>query len=269
METKKSVKNLAQAALDLLYPPSIYCISCGNLIDATRPYALCDACRERFRWVNGASCAKCGKFMNEGSPRKLCADCADDAHLFEKGFVCAEYSDCRALIHAFKYSGRAYYGGYIARVMRDRLLYAAASLTGSLSAAPAREALRIDLLLPVPMYKKKERKRGYNQADILGAELAKLLSLPYDNGLIERTRDTSVMSDLPAEERGANVKDAFALTRAFEGAARGLRIMLVDDIFTTGSTVNACAETLLNAGASSVSFIVFAAGAGADTVMTA
>jgi ComF family protein len=269
METRSTVKKLTQAAFDLLYPPSIYCISCGNLIDASRPYALCDACRERFRWVNGASCEKCGKLMGGDAPRKLCADCSDGAHLFEKGFVCVEYSDCRAIIHAFKYSGRAYYGEYIARVMRDRLLHAAASLTGPSPAAPIREALRVDLLLPVPMYKKKERKRGYNQADILGAELSKLLSLPYDDGLIERTRDTSVMSDLPAEERGANVKDAFALARGREELARGLRIMLVDDIFTTGSTINACAETLLNAGASSVSFIVFAAGAGADTVMTA
>jgi ComF family protein len=113
------------------------------------------------------------------------------------------------------------------------------------------------------MYAKKERKRGYNQADVAGRQLARLLALPYDRTLLERTRDTRVMSSLSAEERGANVKGAFALARGREDAVRGLRVMLVDDIFTTGSTINACAEALLAACAASVRFIVFAAG-GAD-----
>jgi predicted amidophosphoribosyltransferase len=98
----------------------------------------------------------------------------------------------------------------------------------------------------------------------LGGLLARRLGIPYDGGLLERTRETRVMSRLSAEERGANVKGAFALARGKEDAARGLRIMLVDDIFTTGSTINACAETLLAAGAASVSFVAFAAGAAAD-----
>jgi ComF family protein len=263
MEAKEFVKKTAKRALDLIYPPSLYCMACGNLIDASRPYALCDACRERFGWANGRTCAKCGKPLRGGGSRTLCADCADGGHLFEKGFACVEYADCRTITHGFKYGGRTYYGEHIARVMHDRLLYEASD------GKAAGEFPKIDLILPVPMYKKKERKRGYNQADIAGGRLAKLLALPYDNKLLERTRNTSVMSSLSAEERGANVKGAFRAARGRENAARGLRIMLVDDIFTTGSTINACAEGLLFAGAASVSFIVFAAGADAGGSATA
>ncbi|MDR1573341.1 MAG: double zinc ribbon domain-containing protein [Clostridiales Family XIII bacterium] len=266
-----NIKKLTKSALDLLYPPSIYCMACGNLIDASRPYALCDACRERFAWATGPTCAKCGKRLQGDGPQKLCADCADGGgHLFEKGFACAEYADCRPILHGFKYGGRAYYGAQIARILYDRLLYGErAGADGSEGEAPGVESaaeagpLRIDLLLPVPMYKKKERKRGYNQADIAGRELARLLALPYAANILERTRNTSVMSGLSGEERGANVKGAFALARGREDAVRGLRVMLVDDIFTTGSTIDACAETLLAAGAASVRFIVLGAGADA------
>jgi competence protein ComFC len=284
------LKKLAKCALDLLYPPSIYCIACGNLIDDSRPYALCDACRERFAWATGRTCAKCGKRLRGDDARTLCADCADGGHLFEKGYACVEYADCRPILHGFKYGGRTYYGTRIARIMYDRLLYDGPGETGedgleengpgdAAEPADARKkaddaaagALRIDLLLPVPMHKKKERKRGYNQADIAGRELARLLALPYAANILERTRNTSVMSGLSAEDRGANVRGAFALARGKENAVRGLRVMLVDDIFTTGSTIDACAETLLAAGAVSVRFIVFAAGAdaGADAARRA
>ncbi|MDR2133191.1 MAG: double zinc ribbon domain-containing protein [Clostridiales Family XIII bacterium] len=249
-------------ALDLLYPPSIYCMACGNLIDATRPYALCDACRERFGWANGDVCAKCGRPLRGAGARSLCAGCAGGGRLFEKGFSCVEYADCRAVLYGFKYGGRAYYGEHIALVMRDRLLWEVFAQGGlKLDGRPA--DLGVDLLLPVPMYAKKERKRGYNQADVAGRSLARLLALPYGAKLLKRTRDTRVMSSLSAEERGANVKGAFALDRGGEDAVRGLRVMLVDDIFTTGSTLDACAEVLLAAGASSVKFIAFAA-AGTD-----
>jgi ComF family protein len=245
----------ARRAIDLLFPPSIYCMACGNLIDASRPYALCDACRERFGWANGHSCAGCGRPMREGGARSLCADCAEGGHLFEKGFACVRYADCRAVLYGFKYGGRAYYGAHIARIMYDRLQWA-----GAVQGEPH----GAELLLPVPMYGKKERKRGYNQADLAGRLLARLLALPYDGTLLVRTRDTRVMSSISAEDRGANVKGAFALARGREEAVRGLRVMLVDDIFTTGSTIDACAEVLLAAGAVSVRFIVFAAGAAAD-----
>jgi ComF family protein len=261
MEISSFVKKITGRALDLLYPPSVYCMACGNLIDASRPYSLCDGCAESFGWANGRTCAKCGKILRGDGARTLCSDCAGGWQLFERGFACVEYADCRSLLHGFKYSGRTYCGEYIARVMRDRLLYEASSRGWAGEAA-----LPVDLLLPVPMYKKKERKRGYNQADIAGGLLAKQLALPYDRDLLERTRDTGVMSTLSAEERGANVSGAFAVARGKEDVPKGLRVMLVDDIFTTGSTVNACAEALLAAGAASVSFIVFAAGADAGAM---
>jgi ComF family protein len=177
----------------------------------------------------------------------LCADCAECAHLFAKGFVCMDYGSGRRILHGFKYGGRAYYGESVAQIMYDRI---------------CGEMPEADMLLPVPMYGKKERKRGYNQADVAGRLLARKLGLPYEDALLRRVRGTAAMSRLKAEERAANVRGAFAVAPGGESRLAGRRVMLVDDIFTTGSTVDACAETLLAGGAKAVYFIVLAAGAG-------
>lgn len=246
---RTSARRAYGIALEWLYPSSIYCMSCGNLIDESRPYALCDACMGNFIWATGKNCGKCGTILNgaaaQGTEPALCGACADGERAFEKGFACVAYSSGREVVRRFKYGGRAYYGEKIARILYDRLL---PELPG------------VDLVLTVPMYRRKERKRGYNQADLAGRPLAQKLGLPYAGDVLLRTRRTEAMSRLGTEERNANVKGAFAVAPDKAGQVSGKRILLVDDIFTTGSTVEACAEALLSAGAGQVYFAVFAIG---------
>ncbi|MDR1134802.1 MAG: ComF family protein [Clostridiales Family XIII bacterium] len=242
---------LTRKLLDLVFPPSIYCISCGNLIDETRVYSLCDKCAREFKWANGKTCEKCGRILGDDYNGTLCGECGQSAHAYEKGYACLEYGSCREVIHGFKYLGRMYYAESIAQIMHDRL---------------AEAASEFDAVLPTPMYKPKERKRGYNQADLIGGLLAAKTGLDYDNDTLVRRRNTAPMSGLGKEAREENVRDAFAVAEGKADAVRGKRLLIVDDIYTTGSTLDACAKVLTDAGAKSVCFIVLAAGASGANV---
>jgi ComF family protein len=136
----------------------------------------------------------------------------------------------RAIVHALKYDGRPTLGRHLAARMREA---GADVLAGA------------DLIVPVPLHRSRERTRGFNQA----RELARHLGLPVADAL-ERTRRTPSQADLPAAKRHANVRAAFACRR--NANVDGRTIVLVDDVSTTGATLNACAAPLLDAGACEV-----------------
>ena len=233
--------------LELLFPSGIYCVSCKSIIDNSRVYALCDKCMELFRWANGRTCEKCGKIIQEQYPHDICADCRENGHYFEKGYTCVQYGvNERELLLSLKYGGNAYIGEKIALIMADRL---------------ETEDLEIDFIIPVPMHKSKQKKRGYNQADIIARHLSKKLSLPYLGKLLLRTGNTAAMSGLSAHERRENIENAFSVADKKAGKIEGKSILLVDDIYTTGSTASACARALIEKGARKVRVITFAAGA--------
>jgi ComF family protein len=150
------------------------------------------------------------------------------------------------MLLSFKYGGKAFIGEKIAQIMADRL---------------ETEDLEIDLIIPVPMHKRKQKKRGYNQAEIIARRLARKLSLPYSDKLLIRTGNTTAMSGLSPFERRMNMESAFSMTEGKARKAEGKRILLVDDIYTTGSTVDACAQILIEKGAREVRVVTFASGA--------
>ena len=233
--------------LELLFPSNIYCISCGGIIDRSRIYSLCDNCARMFHWANGRTCEKCGRALQDDYIHNICADCRENEHFFEKGYTCAQYGiNERKLLLSFKYGGKLYIGEKIAEAMADRL---------------GGENLDADLIIPVPMYRKKQRKRGYNQAEIISEYLSKKMAVPYSGKLLLRTGDTAAMSRLAAAERRMNMEGAFSMAPGSEEKVKGKSILLVDDIYTTGSTADACAQALMASGARKVQVITFAAGA--------
>ncbi|HWQ78457.1 MAG TPA: ComF family protein [Anaerovoracaceae bacterium] len=243
----KILSSFGEGFFDLIYPANIYCISCGNIIDDSRPYALCDFCVRTLKWANGRTCGRCGKILQEDYGPDLCTDCIDGAHVFEKGYTCVEYGPVeREMILRFKYKNQAYLGRKLAEIMYDRI---------------RAEAPDADIVLPVPMFVRKERQRGYNQAAVLAASLAKLTGIPYDRKLLLRTIETEAMSRLGALDRKRNIREVFSVPRNKREKLAGKTVLLVDDIYTTGSTADACAATLLEAGASKVIVFTFASGA--------
>jgi len=173
---------------------------------------------------------------------------------FSRGYACALYAGRVAeLIRDMKYRGKAWYADTVSALMAERYFSGADPETGELP--------HHDYIVSVPMAPKKKAARGYDQAALLAQGLSGRTGLPYLRKALLRVRETDVMSSLSAEERRQNLFRAFSVRYDNIDAIVKRRILLVDDVYTTGSSVGACAGTLLAAGAADVDVIVFAIGA--------
>lgn len=236
---------LIKKAGELLYPSNIYCIGCGAIIDESRLYSLCDGCMETFHFAVDRTCLKCGKILEEGYGHSLCRECTAYERDFDRGFCCMLYGLYeKDMLLKFKYGGKAWYGEKLGQLMYDRF---------------AMENEEIDLVVPVPIHRKKLKKRGYNQAELLAAPVAKNLGKPLAGALV-RTVNTKPMSGLTRTERLDNLENVFTVSEYYRKMIEGKRILLIDDIFTSGSTADACARALKAGGARSVILLVLAAG---------
>ena len=116
--------------------------------------------------------------------------------------------------------------------------------------------LDADMVVPVPLWKEKEKKRGFNQAALMAESFSKITGIPYDESVIMRIRDTAPQSSLRKHQRDANIRSAFKVTD--ENKVKGRKILLLDDIYTTGSTVRECAKNFYVNGAKAVMYIALA-----------
>ena len=248
------LRKLGETMLEWIWPSDLYCVRCGEAIDPGREFSLCKKCAEEIQWVGESRCRRCGKPMGQfpgENPRLqnrvICSDCLR-GRAIHRGYISLVYDgDEREMIHRFKFEGRPYYGAALAAMM-------AKTLHGEISAD--------HLVVPVPMHREKMRRRGYDQAVILAKKLAKKMDLPYCGKALVRCRVTDPMMNLAGSGRARNVEDAFRVTeRGFEKIA-GRRILLVDDIYTSGSTADACAKVLLSAGAEKIYLAAAASGYG-------
>ena len=206
----------------LIFPERLYCSCCGNIIDKTRTYSLCDHCMERFRW-------------NLNPPMEI------DGKRF---ITCTEYGIYeRTLIFRLKYNGDRNISRIIAEIMDDKLKQA---------------KVEGDLIIPVPLHPKKERRRGFNQTVLIGRHLAERTGMDFYPGALKRVRETKAMRGLSSEERRDNIQGAIELTGGYEGFARGKRALLVDDFYTTGSTAMACAKALEQAEPLDITVLTYA-----------
>ncbi|HLB65822.1 MAG TPA: double zinc ribbon domain-containing protein [Anaerolineales bacterium] len=221
---RRWLQRWVQAGLDFLYPPR--CAGCG----AMGP-DWCEACQTGLRRLRGPLCPRCG------APRlgpRSCAACRTlELPLTVRSYARYEGALARAILH-LKYRPN------------PRL---AARMAGWLAELCGRETWRPSLVVPVPLSKERRRRRGYNQMDLVAKALAGLLGLPCKTDALSRVRDTRSQVGLDAVARHRNVQDAFQARRE---AVQGSVILLVDDLFTTGATLAACAAALREAGSGEV-----------------
>ncbi|SMF33655.1 comF family protein [Tistlia consotensis] len=236
---------LWRTALDALLPPR--CLACGRTVG--EPGRVCAACWSGLRFLGTPCCRQCGyPFEFEQAPdlagEALCAACRRSPPAFDRARAALAYDAAsKPLILRFKHADRTDAAPAFAAWMRQ----AGAELL--------REA---DLVVPVPLHRRRLFLRRYNQAGLLAQRLARLGGKPYAPLLLVRRRATPSQGRLSRRRRRLNVAGAFAVPAEQRLALKGKRVLLVDDVLTTGATLSACARTLKRAGAASVDALVLA-----------
>lgn len=238
---------------EYLFPSNIYCICCDNLINESRPYALCDDCMEHIEWANKETCQMCGKLLRDDGEETgdedytICRDCQNGEHYFDRGFTCMCYGQReREILRKYKFQGAAYMSKKLGDMMADRLMP---------------ENLSPDMIVAVPMQKQKQKKRGYNQAELLAKHVAERMEIPYVRGILLRKTYKTAMNKLDASHRKENVRGSYYIAPgADKNKINGKTILLIDDIYTTGSTVDECSKLLKEAGAELVYVCTVASG---------
>lgn len=239
------LKEILRRAADIFYPRR--CVVCDRVLPADTAH-LCRSCEGKLRYVGEQYCLKCGKNVTEGEA--YCAACGSRGKTaYESGRVLFWYDvSMRESISRFKYHGRREYASFYAEEM-ERICH-----TWIEQAAP-------QVLIPVPIHEKRLRKRGYNQAEILARELGKRLELPVWSDFLVRTKNTLPQKGLSRMERMENVSQAFSVDRTSQKLYNVPNcVIIIDDIYTTGSTIEACACVLKREGVKRIFFLCISAG---------
>lgn len=231
---------LVAGLLDLLLPR--ICVSCDEQFGGEHADVICPACWSRLAFLPHPHCERCGH-PTEGRTCRFCA--------FLPPFVRAARSVCwvphefgSAVVHALKYHGwTSAARGIAARMAR--------------LAWPSDVARERAALVPVPLSAARTRERGFNQAALIAEALSGHWRIPVWCDAITRTRSTETQTRLTPGERSANVHGAFNVACDARDRLRGRHLVLVDDVLTTGATLNACAIALFDAGARTVSYVTF------------
>ncbi len=222
----------------IFYPDDFGCAVCrkrGEKYGIYGDIVLCDECAKSFKRVEGTVCVHCGRKV--GSEDSLCKMCAKHDFVFEGSASLFEYDgEVRTLMHKLKYSGEQWIAEYLGKGLAEKY----------------RElGWNIDIVTYVPMYHAKERKRGYNQAQLIAKVFSDNTNLYLSDPLV-RTKNTTPQSKLDETERISNLADAIVVKREYRDVVFGKNVLVIDDIQTTGTSLNECAKVLLAAGAAKV-----------------
>ena len=217
----------------LVYPPM--CAGCSRALGPEDSTLFCPDCLTALDLISEPYCPLCGiPFVAEITTSHLCGDCLGGAHSFDRARATGFYQGLiREVIHRFKYGGQTFLVKPLARMLVD-------------SAKDLIRLHRIDTIMPVPLHYRRLRQRGFNQASLLARGLGSLLHIPVDYLSLKRTRWTDPQIGLSRNQRAANVKGAFSLKSREKIKGKG--ILLLDDVLTTGETVNQCVGVLKKDG---------------------
>lgn len=230
-----------EGVLQLLYP--LRCPVCDGIVTPAGE-KICLECLGRLKLLTPPWCMKCGKKLAEEG--EFCADCRRKEHLFDRGRALYSYESAAASIYRFKYGGRREYASFYGEQMAEYL--------GNFI-----RSVRPDALIPIPLHRKRLALRGYNQAQLLAEAVGSRMGIPVYRNFLVRVKNTEPLKYENPKERQNNLKKAFNIAR---NDVKLKRVVVVDDIYTTGSTMDEAAGTLREAGVEVVCFIALASGVG-------
>lgn len=236
-----AIKPLLSAIGQLIFPSS--CLLCNVPLPGQPQILFCHNCMNDIRFIHSPVCSICGKpFASEEQPEHLCQRCLTRPYDFNSARAIAFYDGpILEAIHQFKFGRKIIFAHTLGRLK---------AANGPFNVD------RFDLYIPVPLHVKRLRERGFNQALLLLKEWAGKEKKKIDFITLARHRWTEPQTNLKAHERQKNIKGAFGLKRPEK--VQGKSVLLCDDVFTTGATVNECARVLKEAGAREVSVLTLA-----------
>ncbi len=219
-----------EALLDLVYPPGLSCMVCKGKLDKGSAYGICTVCLKEISFIENKRWLQAAYTTGDGRGIRM--------------FSAVAYrGEAKKLIYALKYKHNTYLSREMAEIMKDFL---------------SGETIDFDLIIPVPLYNKKKRRRGFNQAALLAKYLGIKTGVEVAHTNLIRTRNTRIMHQLSRLDRRENVRAAFRLKKPENISGRS--ILIIDDILTTGATIEECGKVLYEAGAEAVTAMTFARG---------
>lgn len=238
--------DIIDKVIDIIYPPA--CPICGKALAVAGGVRrrTCVECEKKLVYIGAQRCLKCGKEL-EDEEKQYCYDCGRLEHAYTQGTAVFAYTEAiKRSIYRYKYKGRreyaVWYGDQIAKKCGAQIAI-----------------WRPDVIIPVPLHHNKLRKRGYNQAQLLAEEIGKNTGIPVNAGYLLRGKNTAPMKELSENERTKNLEKAFFIKN---NGVKYNKVMLVDDIYTTGATVDACANVLKAAGIEQIYCVSLCVGKG-------
>lgn len=223
--------------MDMLYPRHLTCVLCHDESDGE----LCKKCLGSIQFNIGPICLSCGRMIMKND-YLICHQCKTFERHYDRGISVGVYDDFMSkLLFDLKYNDKK----YIARMMASYMVEYIIKLDLE---------IEFDFIVPVPLHKDRLKKRGFNQTELIGQFMSDMTGVPQNTDLV-RMKPTKPLSTLSADERLEILNDAFELKSPILG-----NVILVDDIFTTGSTLNTCAKELKSCGTSYILGVTFAVG---------
>lgn len=235
--------SVADKILDILYPRR--CPVCDGIVPP-EDGLICRTCAKKLPYIKEPCCMKCGKELRH-EEEEYCMDCKKWERAYTQGKALFSYDErMQKSVSAFKYKGRqeyaVLYGRELARWFQTQI-----------------KRWDAQVLIPVPVHKSRYRQRGYNQAALLARSLSHYTNIPVDENILCRRKKTAAQKALNDKERRKNLQDAFQLTKK---VVQYKKVILVDDIYTTGSTADACARVLKQGGVEQVYLLSLCIGSG-------
>ena len=239
MNLFRKIKNLLLSIEDSLSKEHA-CISCDREILDGSEFQLCEKCLNNMQKIKEPICIKCGEMLENGNLN--CVFCKGFNYAFKSNRSIFYYNDeSSKIIKGLKYNQRKYYAKFIAKMMtEDRCIFD-----------------KVDIITFVPISAKRKRTRGFNQAEEIAKEISKLVNIEVVE-LLEKVKDNKTQAGLSQKERLENLKGTFKIKESEKEKISGKRILVVDDVFTTGATLNECSSVLKIAKPKEIKTLTFA-----------
>ncbi|KUG24388.1 competence protein f [hydrocarbon metagenome] len=227
----------------VIFPPQ--CPGCSEILYPYTAQIFCSNCTDNIKFIKGGICTICGTtFPDSPAENHLCGECLEKKPYFSYARAVFSYENIILnAIHRFKYKRNMSIGEIMSSLMAD-------------FSFPDIDFTDYSLIIPVPLHIKRLRERGFNQSLILARAIGKKRQIPVNFSLLKRRKFTTTQTGSNRNERKQNIKGAFEVSD--KNKIKGENVILIDDVYTTGATVNECAKTLIEAGVRKISALTLA-----------